>query len=44
MDFDCVGFTNMSTLVGHFVPSPRESKETEEIVDEMKERDMGERG
>ena len=43
----------MSTLVGHFVSSPREREkrarrdsrgELEEIVEEMKERDRGERG
>ena len=37
-----------STLVGHFVSSPRErekrDREIEEIVEEMKERDRGERG
>ena len=39
-----LGF-NMSTLVGHFVSPPRErEKETEEIVEEIKERDRGESG
>ena len=39
-------FYDTSTLVGHFVSSPRERKisEGEEIVEEMKERDRGERG
>ena len=31
-----LGFNDMSTLVGHFVSSPRE-REIEEIVEEMKE-------
>ena len=35
----------MSTLVGHFVSSPRErEKGIEEIVEEMRERDREERG
>ena len=36
----------MSTLVGHFVSSPREKgeKRLEEMVEEMKERDREERG
>ena len=35
----------MSTLMGHFVSSPRErGKEIEEIVEEMKERDREETG
>ena len=38
-----LGFTDTSTLVGHFVSSPRES-EIEEIVEEMKERGREERG
>ena len=34
----------MSALVGHFVSSPRErEKEIEEIIEEMKEKDKGER-
>ena len=41
-------FNDTSTLVGHFVSSPRERekrrKEIEEIVEEIKERDRGERG
>ena len=44
---DWVGFNGMSTLVGHFVSSPREREEIverEEIIEEMKERDRGERG
>ena len=38
-----LGFNDTSTLVGHFVSSPRESK-IEEIVEEMKEMDREERG
>ena len=39
-----LGFNDTSTLVGHFVSSPRErEKEIEEIVEEMKERDREER-
>ena len=34
-----LGFNDMSTLVGHFVSSPREKIETEEILKENKERD-----
>ena len=38
-------FNDTSTLVGHFVLSPREKeKKTEKIVVEMKERDREERG
>ena len=34
------GFNHTSTIVGHFVSSPRErEKEIEEIVEEMKVRD-----
>ena len=34
-----LGLNDTSTLVGHFVSSPRErEKEIEEIVEEMKER------
>ena len=47
-----LGFNNTSTLVGHFVLSPRERenlpekgrKETEEIAEEMKQREREERG
>ena len=40
-----LGFNNTSTLVGHFVSSPRERrKDMEEIAEEMKERDREERG
>ena len=43
-----LGFNDTSTLVGHFVSSPRERVErdtnVEEIVEEMKERDREERG
>ena len=40
-----LGFNDTSTLMGHFVSSPRErEKETEEIAEEMKERDREERG
>ena len=41
----CVGFNDMSNLVGHVVLSPRErEKRDEEIVEEMKERDREEKG
>ena len=39
-----LGFNNKSTLVGHFVSSPREREKREEIVEEMKERDREESG
>ena len=39
-----LGFNDTSTLVGHFVSSPREREKIEEIVETMKERDRGERG
>ena len=40
-----LGFNDMSTLVGHFVSSPREvRKEIEEIVKKMKEAEREERG
>ena len=40
-----MGLNDTSTLVGHFVSSPRErEKKIEEIVEEMKERDREERG
>ena len=39
-----LGFNDMSTLVGHFVSSPREREKKEEIVEEMKERNREERG
>ena len=50
-----LGFNDMSTLMGYFVLSPREKekryrrdsrgeKDTEEIAEEMKERDREERG
>ena len=39
-----LGFNDTSTLVGHFVSSPREREKKEEIVEEMKERDRKERG
>ena len=38
-----LGFNDTSTLVGHFVSSPREREKIEEIVEEMKERDRTER-
>ena len=39
-----LGFYDKSTLVGQFVLSPREERrETEESVEEMTERDRGER-
>ena len=39
-----LGFNDTSTLMGHFVSSPRErEKGTEEIGEEMKERDREER-
>ena len=38
-------FNDTSTLMGHFVSSPRKrEKKTEEIAEEMKERDREERG
>ena len=38
-----LGFKDTSTLVGHFVSSPRErEKRDKEIVEEMKERDREE--
>ena len=37
-----LGFNYTSTLVGHFVSSPR--KREKETVEEMKERDRKERG
>ena len=39
-----LGFKDTSTLLGHFVLSPREREEREAIVGEMKERDREERG
>ena len=39
-----LGFNDTSTLVGHFVLSPREREKREEIVEEMKERSREERG
>ena len=41
-----LGFNNMSTLVGHFESSPREREKRDrgEKVEEMKERDSGEKG
>ena len=41
---DYLGFNDTSTLVGHFVSSPKERQKREEIVEEMKERDREERG
>ena len=38
-----LGFNDTSTLVGHFMLSPREKEKREQIVEEMKERDMEER-
>ena len=39
-----LGFNDRSTLVGHFVSSPREREKRErEIVEEMKERNREER-
>ena len=40
---DCVVVYDTSTLVGHFVSSPREREKTGELVEEMKERDRGKR-
>ena len=37
-------FNDTSILVGHFVSSPGQRKEIEEIVEKMKERDREERG
>ena len=40
-----LGFKDTSTLVGHFVSPPEKGrKETEETVEEMKERNGEERG
>ena len=39
-----LGFNDISTLVGHFVSSTRKSRDTEEVLEEIKERDRGERG
>ena len=40
-----LGFKDTSTLVGHFVLSPRErEKEVEKIAQEMKEMDREKRG
>ena len=38
-----LGF-DISTLMGHFVSSPREREEREEIVEERKKRDREKRG
>ena len=38
-----LGFNDMSTHVGHFVSSPKEREKRDRIVEEMKERDRGER-
>ena len=38
-----LGFTYTSALVGHFLSSPRKRDKIEEIVEEMKERDRGDR-
>ena len=38
-----LGYNDMSTLVGHFVSSPRE-REKRDIVEEIKERDREETG
>ena len=38
-----LGFNDTSTLVGHFVSSPKE-REIEEIVEKVKEKDREERG
>ena len=39
-----LGFNDTSTLVGHFVSSPREREKRDRIVEEMKEGDREERG
>ena len=39
-----LGFNDTSTLVDHFVSSPREREKRQEIAEEMKERDREERG
>ena len=42
--FIVMEFNDMSTLVGHFVLSPRKGRrEIKEIAEEMKERDRGRR-
>ena len=38
-----LGFNDKSTLVGHFVSSPREREKRYRIVEELKERDREER-
>ena len=38
-----LGFNDMSTLVGHFVSSPKGRREIEEIVEDMIVRDREER-
>ena len=38
-----LGFNDTSTLVGHFMSSPREREKREETIGEMKERDRRER-
>ena len=38
----CLGFNDTSTLLGHFVSSPREGRrEIEEIAEKMKEMGQG---
>ena len=39
-----LGFNDTSTLVGHFVSSPREREKREKTVEEMKERNREGRG
>ena len=41
-----LGFNDTSTLVGHFVSSPREreKRDRRDIVEEIKEKDREERG
>ena len=43
IDLTELGFNDTSTLVGHFVSSPREREKRQEIEEEMKERGRGER-
>ena len=40
-----LGFNDMSTVMGHFVSTPRKmEKRDKEIIEEMKERDREDRG
>ena len=39
-----LGFNDMSTLVCHFVSSPREREQREQVVEVMREKNREERG